>query len=132
MKIWSVLIVGVALSLAGCGKDPGPKGDPGAQGAAGPQGPQGVQGVPGGQGIAGVQGPIGAQGVPGEKGERGVKGDKGDKGDLSGVLRVVQSDTLPLACDTGETLVSVMCPSGGAPDGLKCATAPTVGLCMKK
>jgi hypothetical protein len=26
----------------------------------------------------------------------------------------------------------VFCPSGGAVDGSKCATAPTVGLCLKK
>jgi hypothetical protein len=29
-------------------------------------------------------------------------------------------------------LVSVVCPGGGAPDGAKCTTTPTVGLCLKK
>jgi hypothetical protein len=26
----------------------------------------------------------------------------------------------------------VFCPSGGSPDGAKCANGPTVGLCLKK
>jgi hypothetical protein len=26
----------------------------------------------------------------------------------------------------------VFCPSGGAPDGAKCGTSPTVGMCLKK
>lgn len=135
MRILSILVVGIALSLAACGKDPGPKGDPGAQGPAGPQGAQGIQGVAGAQGAIGVQGPQGPQGTPGapgEKGEKGDKGEKGEKGDIAGSLRMVQSNDLPLACDTGETLVSIMCPGGGAPDGLKCAVAPSVGLCMKR
>ena len=34
--------------------------------------------------------------------------------------------------DANETLVSVFCPSGGAPDGAKCGTSPSVGLCLKK
>jgi len=36
------------------------------------------------------------------------------------------------AWDANETLVSVFCPSGGAPDGAKCGTSPSVGLCLKK
>jgi hypothetical protein len=43
----------------------------------------------------------------------------------------VQADGA-VTCDANETLVSVFCPSGGAADGAKCATAPTVGLCLKK
>jgi hypothetical protein len=34
-------------------------------------------------------------------------------------------------CEATETLVSVFCPGGGAPDGAKCTTSPTVGLCLK-
>jgi hypothetical protein len=37
-----------------------------------------------------------------------------------------------VSCDATETLVSVVCPSGGAPDGMKCATSPAVGLCVRK
>jgi hypothetical protein len=126
MKIFSILIIGVSLSLAACGKDPGPKGDPGPQGPAGPQGAQGIQGVPGGQGPAGAQGPQGPQGAPGDK------GDKGDKGDAATTnVRAVQADG-SVSCESSETLVAVFCPSGGAPDGAKCGTAPTVGLCLKK
>jgi hypothetical protein len=126
MRILSIFIVGLALSLGGCGRDPGPKGDPGAQGPAGPQGAQGVQGVPGVQGQAGAQGPQGPQGAPGEK------GDKGDKGDAAGpALRSVQTDGAA-SCEASETLVAVFCPSGGAPDGVKCATPPTSALCMRK
>ena len=128
-KIIPILAVGVALMLGGCGRDPGPagpKGETGAQGPAGPQGAQGVQGIPGAQGQAGAQGPQGPQGTP------GAKGDKGDKGDAAPVnLRAVQADGA-VSCDATETLVSVVCPSGGAPDGTKCTTTPTVGLCLKK
>src|SRR4249919_993007 len=125
MRLLTVLLIGTSLSLAACGKDPGPKGDPGPQGPAGPQGAQGVQGVPGAQGQAGAQGPQGPQGAPGEK------GPKGDKGDPANV-RTVQADG-SVSCEASEMLASVFCPtSGGAPDGAKCATAPTVGLCLKK
>jgi hypothetical protein len=126
MRIFPILVMGIAISLAGCGRDPGPKGDPGPQGPAGPQGAQGVQGVPGAQGQAGAQGPQGAQGAPGDKGE---KGDKGAAGSVN--VRAVQADG-PVSCEGSETLVSVFCPSGGAPDGAKCGTAPTIGLCLQK
>ena len=126
MKILPLLVVGISLSMASCGKAPGPKGDPGPQGPAGPQGAQGVQGVPGTQGQTGAQGPQGPQGAPGEKGE---KGDKGDPGTTN--VRAVQTDGTA-TCDASEALVSVFCPSGGAPDGSKCGTSPTIGLCLKK
>jgi hypothetical protein len=119
-------VIVLALSLGACGRSPGPKGEPGVQGPAGPQGVQGIQGVPGTQGQTGSQGPQGAQGAPGEKGD---KGDKGEAG-LTG-LRSVQADGA-VSCDAGETLVSAFCPSGGSPDGAKCANGPTVGLCLKK
>jgi Collagen triple helix repeat (20 copies) len=126
MRIFPMLVVGIAISLAGCSKDPGPKGDPGPQGPAGPQGAQGVQGIPGAQGQAGTQGPQGAQGAPGDRGE---KGDKGAAGSVN--IRAVQADG-PVSCEGSETLVSVFCPGGGAPDGAKCGTAPTIGLCLQK
>ena len=126
MKLLPLLTVGLSLSLAACGRDPGPKGDPGPQGPAGPQGAQGIQGVAGVQGPAGAQGPQGPQGTPGEK------GDKGEKGEAAAVnVRAVQADG-SVSCETSETLASVFCPSGGAPDGAKCSTSPTVGLCVKK
>ncbi|MBR0908097.1 collagen-like protein [Bradyrhizobium liaoningense] len=68
MTVAAALIV--ALALAACGREPGPKGDPGPQGPAGPQGAQGIQGVPGPQGPAGAQGP---QGPQGRKAIRGIK-----------------------------------------------------------
>jgi len=129
MRISSILIIGIALSLAACGRDPGPKGEPGAQGPAGPQGAQGIQGVAGAQGQPGAQGPQGPQGTPGEKGEKGDKGDKGDVGAVT--LRTVQADGAA-SCEPNETLASVFCPSGGAPDGAKCGTSPTIGLCLRK
>jgi collagen triple helix repeat protein len=125
-KIIAFAVIAVALSLGGCGRSPGPKGEPGGQGPAGPQGAQGIQGVPGTQGQTGAQGPQGAQGAPGEKGD---KGDKGDAG-LTG-LRSVQADGA-VRCDASETLASAFCPSGGSPDGAKCANGPTVGLCLKR
>jgi hypothetical protein len=126
MKILSLFVVVLTLSLAACGRNPGPKGEAGVQGPAGPQGAQGIQGVAGLQGQTGAQGPQGPQGVPGEKGEKGDKGDAGFTG-----LRSVQAD-VAVTCEAGEILVSAFCPSGGAPDGAKCATGPTVGLCLKK
>ena len=66
------------------------------------------------------------------KGEKSEKGDKGEKGDAATVnVRAVQADG-SVSCQANETLVSVFCPSGGAPDGAKCGTAPTVGLCLRK
>src|SRR5674476_543689 len=125
-KIVSTVVIGVAILLSSCSKDPGPagpKGDAGVQGPAGPQGAQGVQGVPGAQGQAGAQGPQGPQGAP---------GDKGDKGDAATTtLRAVQAEG-SVSCETSETLVSVFCPSGGAPEGAKCGIFPTVGLCLKR
>jgi hypothetical protein len=126
MKVNRLVVVSLTLLLAGCGRDPGPKGEPGPQGPAGPQGAQGIQGVPGTQGPAGIQGPQGPQGASGDK---GLKGNIGESG-LTG-LRSVQTDGT-VSCETGETLVSALCPNGGAPDGAKCATGPTVGLCLKK
>jgi hypothetical protein len=128
MKIAAILLVGVSLSLAACGRDPGPKGDTGATGAQGAAGPQGAQGI---QGVAGAQGPAGAQGAQGPQGAPGAKGDKGDKGDSGTAnLRTVSAEGT-VSCEASETLVSVFCPSGGAPDGAKCA-ATAVGLCLKK
>jgi hypothetical protein len=120
MRIFPLLAVMMSLSLVACSREPGPKGDPGPQGPAGPQGAQGIQGVAGPQGQQGPQGPQGPQGKP---------GDKGDPGTTN--LRTVQADGA-VSCDANETLVSVFCPSGGAADGAKCGTTPTVGLCIKK
>lgn len=132
MRISVIIAMGIALALAGCGKDPGPagpKGETGAQGPAGPQGAQGIQGTAGAQGQPGAQGPQGPQGAPGAKGDKGEKGDKGDPA-VAG-LRVVQGDGAA-SCEANETLASVFCPGGGAADGAKCATPPTVGLCVRK
>jgi hypothetical protein len=121
-RIVMTAFMGAALTLAGCGRDPGPKGDTGPQGPAGPQGVQGLQGVPGPQGQQGPQGPQGPQGVPGPKGDPGPAGTS---------IRSVQANG-EVGCDTNENLVSVFCPSGGAPDGAKCGSGPAVGLCLKK
>jgi hypothetical protein len=120
--------MGAAVMIAGCGRDPGPKGETGAQGPAGPQGAQGLQGVPGPQGQQGAQGQQGPQGPQGPQGAPGAKGDPGAAGT---VVRSVQGDG-PVSCEASEILVSVFCPSGGAPDGAKCGTSPTIGLCLKK
>lgn len=122
------VVMGTAVTLAGCGRDPGPKGETGAQGPAGPQGAQGLQGVPGPQGQQGAQGQQGPQGPQGPQGAPGAKGDPGAAGTA---IRSVQSDG-QASCEASEILVSVFCPSGGAPDGAKCSTSPTIGLCVKK
>ena len=126
MRIFPILAIGLALALGACGKDPGPKGDAGPQGPAGPQGAQGVQGIAGAQGQPGAQGPQGPQGAPGPKGDTGPKGDAGAVS-----VRAVQADG-SVSCESTEVLVSVFCPGGGAADGAKCGTAPTVGLCLRK
>lgn len=121
-RILVAVLMGTALIVAGCGRDPGPKGETGPQGPAGPQGAQGVQGVPGAQGQQGPQGPQGPQGAPGAKGDAGPAGVS---------IRSVQANG-EVSCDANENLVSVFCPSGGAPDGAKCGTGPAIGLCLKK
>ena len=74
----------------------------------------------------------GGKGEQGEKGEKGDEGDRGDKGEAAAAnLRSVQADSAA-SCEPDETLVSVFCPSGGAPDGAKCGTSPTIGLCLRK
>src|SRR6516164_5091510 len=100
-KFVVTLIIAGAFALAGCEKVPGPKGEAGAQGPAGPKGE------------AGAQGPAGPQGVPGPQGPRGDKGDAGQAG-----LRFVQTGGA-VSCDDNETLVSVFCPKGGAPEGAR-------------
>jgi Collagen triple helix repeat (20 copies) len=126
MRWATIIAVGISVSLAGCGRDPGPKGDTGPQGPAGPQGAQGIQGIPGPQGPAGAQGAQGAQGPQGPQGEKGAKGEAAAPN-----FRIMQTDGT-VSCDASETLVSVFCPGGGAADGAKCGTSPTVGLCLKK
>jgi hypothetical protein len=121
-RILVAVLMGATLALAGCGRDPGPKGDAGPQGPAGPQGAQGLQGVPGAQGQQGAQGPQGPQGAPGAKGDPGPAGAS---------IRSVQANS-EVSCDASEKLVSVFCPSGGAPDGAKCGSGPAIGLCLKK
>ena len=121
-RILMAVLMGTALTVAGCGRDPGPKGDAGPQGPAGPQGAQGLQGVPGPQGQQGPQGPQGPQGAPGAK---------GDPGPAVASIRSVQANG-EVGCDANENLVSVFCPSGGAPDGAKCGSGPAIGLCLKK
>jgi len=121
-RILMAALIGTALTIAGCGRDPGPKGETGPQGPAGPQGAQGLQGVPGPQGQQGPQGPQGPQGAPGAKGDPGPAGTS---------IRSVQANG-EVSCDANENLVSVFCPSGGAPDGAKCGSGPAIGLCLKK
>ena len=78
---------------------------------------------------AGCTGTAGTPGAPGAKGDKGEKGDKGDAAPAG--LRTVQGDGAA-SCEASETLVSVFCPGGGAADGAKCSTPPTVGLCLRK
>ena len=116
-KLVVTLIIAAAFALAGCEKVPGPAGPKGEAGAQGPAGPKGE---------AGAQGPAGPQGVPGPQGPKGDKGDAGQAG-----LRYVQEGGA-VSCDDTETLVSVFCPKGGAPEGARCRTVPTIGLCLKR
>jgi len=116
-KLVVTLIIAAAFALAGCEKVPGP---------AGPKGETGAQGAAGPKGETGAQGPAGPQGVPGPQGPKGDKGDAGQAG-----LRYVQEGGA-VSCDDTETLVSVFCPRGGAPEGARCRTVPTIGLCLKR
>ena len=87
-----------------------------------------------------IEGPFYRDGAPlrstlfdkGEKGDKGDRGDKGDKGDAAAAaVRAVQADGAA-SCEASESLVAVFCPGGGGPDGAKCPTSPTVGLCLRK
>ena len=103
-KLVFVLMMGSAL--AGCGRDPGPAGPKATPAHRVPQGrrvPKESKAFPDRRGN---QGP---QGTPGPKGD---KGDKGDLGQSASAVRAVQADSL--AAIHTETLVSVLCPAGGA------------------
>src|ERR1700730_12286868 len=83
-------------------------------------------------GAQGIQGALGSQGQAGAQGPQGPNGEKGDKGDPgTSNVRAVQADGA-VTCDADEMLVSAFRPGGGAPDGAKCGTTPTIGLCLKK
>ena len=69
------------------------------------------------------------KGRRGKRVKRETRETRGDSG-LTG-LRSVQADGA-VSCESSETLVSAFCPGGGSPDGAKCATGSTVGLCLKK
>src|SRR6516164_9343976 len=112
-KLVVTLMIAAAFALAGCEKVPGPAGPKGETGAQGPAGPKGEAGAQGPKGEAGAQGPAGPQGVPGPQGPKGDKGDAGQAG-----LRFVQVGGAG-SCDDNETLVSVFCPKGGAPEGAR-------------
>ena len=103
-RVALAVVMGAAPALAACGRVPGPKGETGPPGPAGPQSPRGAL---------------------------GSKGDKGESGLSGSTVRAVQANGA-VRYDTSGTLVSVFCPRGGAPDGGKSVTAPTVGLCLKK
>ena len=98
-KLIGVSARAVAVALAGCGRDPGPKGDPRPQGPTGPQGAQGIQGVPGPQGSAGAQGPQGPQ---------GPKGDKGDKAKQHRSMFEQCKPTVPSTATTASACVSAL------------------------
>ena len=124
-KIIPILAVGVALMLGGCGRDPGP---------AGSRAKPARRGRP----VRRVRKAFRA--FPARRDRRVHRDLKvrrarpaprvtGDAAPVS--FRAVQADGA-ISCEATETLVSVVCPSGGAPDGTKCTTTPTVGLCLKK
>jgi len=118
-NFFSILVVGIAdLSGRMC-RDPGPKGDSGSQGPGGASRCAGRAGVSGAQGQAGAQDRRGRKVLQGTRAKRAIKGDKGDAGSVN--VRAVQGDG-PVSCEGTETLVSIFCPSGGAPDGAKCGT----------
>ena len=106
-------------------------GPQGLTGATGPAGPAGSPGAVGPQGAAGSTGATGPTGPQGPQGPQGAPGAKGDPGPAVASIRSVQANG-EVSCDANENLVSVFCPSGGAPDGAKCGTGPAVGLCLKK
>lgn len=140
------------LTLASCGRSPGPAGPTGPagpQGVAGQQGPTGAQGPPGPagpagpQGNAGLQGPAGPQGVRGEAGPPGAAGPLGPPGPpgppASAPLRGFDATGDSFACEADETLVSAICKDSGGPPILqggatvRCSGASgIVGLCMRK
>jgi len=117
-----VLLAGLSVGLAGCGK--GPQGDPGP---AGPQGPKGDPGAVGPAGPAGPAGPQGQQGPP------------------SPSVRVVKSDCVSgctVQCQDNEVLVMAYCGPTRNPaqflgeKGASCgpeatpANAPLVAVCV--
>jgi hypothetical protein len=131
MRAMTPVLLAMALTLAACEGQVGPRGPQGAQGERGPagppgpQGPQGIAGLAGPKGDTGQQGPIGPQGQPGERGAQGEKGEAGVSG-----LRVVAGENV--ACNQDEVLVSIVC-AGGSADGARCPSGGNAtALCMHK
>jgi len=77
IKLFSLLLVVLALSLMAC------KGEDGLMGAVGPVGPQGVAGVDGTNGSDGVAGTDGRDGIDGQDGKDGVDGVDGQDGKVN-------------------------------------------------
>lgn len=67
--IGSILLLVVAVALAGCAGAEGPQGPPGPEGPQGPAGPEGPAGPPGPEGPQGPAGAEGPQGAPGTAAE---------------------------------------------------------------
>lgn len=97
-------VVTLAVFLASCSQEPGPKGDPGA---TGPQGAKGDTGPPGPQGAKGDTGPPGLVGLAGVPGPQGPPGTPGSQ------IRIVEegcdSDDCSIACNEGEFLLTAYC-----------------------
>ena len=92
LAVATAILVGLAGTLAGCGKGP--------QGDTGPAGPQGPKGDPG------PAGPVGPPGPP------GPTGPQGQQGPPSPSVRVVKSDCVSgctVQCRDDEVLVTAYC-----------------------
>jgi len=76
-----LLVLILALSMAGCTGETGERGATGRQGPEGPEGPTGLQGIQGEQGDRGATGSAGPAGVKGATGDRGATGPAGAKGE---------------------------------------------------
>ncbi len=75
-----LLVLILALSMAGCTGKTGERGATGPQGPEGPIGLQGIQGDQGATGPAGVKGDTGDRGATGPAGRKGETGDQGEPG----------------------------------------------------
>jgi len=129
MRIFPMLVVGIAISLAGCGRDPGPKGDPGPQGPPGPKVRRARRGF---RELRDRPAPKDrrARKVRQEtKAKRAIKAIRGAAGSVN--IRAVQADG-PVSCEGSERWCQYSVRAAARRTGRSAARRRPIGLCLQK
>ena len=111
MKLLPLFAVGIGLTLAACGREPGPRATPGHKDRRARRERRASKAF---QVLRVLQVLRGLRGRKDRKATRAIRASSGSVN-----VRAVEADGT-VDCDSSETLVSVFCPSGGALHGAKC------------